>query len=360
MYSIDVIAQACRKRRKPRSRSILHHQSNHYRRWLASNGVRISIENVPDWEPPEYHFFYKILGPKTVPKIGSRINLTLIPALLDIRQGQVYVAKKAGYLKLVARPNIIKPVHSLDGEKWYSIIATVASRPQQDLELHGPFIKRMQYIPGVDDRLCFVYSPSDQSGAIQSHSEGNYGKTVRNFTAPYYRFDNCIECRDEVHQIGYVLANGPRFATLDRLQQHPDKLAGQIFDYHIDKVVCAKNDSQLTNVTRQSFLLKVEILSINAEKGIMPNYCMAVGRVRGCSQPNLYPNEPEFIAKNDNESDTSLFSPGTYVYIDHYINPELPSESANPYSDRSEFGQICYIIGPKTPEFGSFPIRPFS
>lgn len=342
------------------------HSQNHlrraaYQKWLMSRGVIAQLEDLPDWSPPKHLFFYKILGPRTIPKSNSKVNLTLIPALLFVRQGQVFITKETSYLKLTIRPNIIKPVPSLDDTEWYSVIATVTSRPEQQMELYGPFIEHVRYFPDVGDRLRFVYDPRGGFGAIQSHSQGCFGKTIKSFTAPYYHFDNCITCQDETHQIGYLIANGPRFARIDHLQQHPEEIVGQILDYHIDKVVCAKDDTQIINVTRQSFLLKVELLSINAERKELPNYCMVIGRVRGYSPVVLYPNEPELTAKNDHESDQSLFSSGTYLYIDHYLVPERHTNTvANPYSDTSELAQICYIIGPQTPEFGAFPIRPFS
>lgn len=332
-----------------------------YQKWLASRGITAQLENLPDWDSPEHLFFYKLLGPKTIPKANSKVGLTLIPALLFVRQGQVFITKEDAYIKLTIRPNLVKSVASLDGSAWHSIIATVVSRPGQQIELHGPFTKHVRYVPDVGDRLRFVYNSQGGFGAIQSHSQGCFGKTVKSFTAPYYHFDNCIACQDETHQIGYLIANGPRFAIIDHLQQHPEEISGQILDYYIDKVVCAKDDTQLINVTQQSFSLKVELLTINAERKELPNYCMVVGRVRGCSPVDLYSDEPEFIAKNANESDQSLFSPGTYLYIDHYFVPEHHTDSiVSPYSDASELAQICYIIGPQTPEFGSFPIRPFS
>lgn len=362
MFSIDVIATACRKRRNSHSP---YHQSNHYKRWLASLGVEVEdeTESIPDWDPPEYHFFYKILGPKTVPKINSKISFTLVPAMLNIRHGRVYVTNENGYIKLVARPNLVKEIYCLDGDKWYSIVATVVSRPKQELGLPEPYLKRMQYVPGTNDRFRFIYNPKEQFGAIQSYSdsEGGY-KPTKDFTAPYYHFDNCLECQDEIHQIGYIVANGPHFTAIDYLSEHPEEATGQILNYYIDKVVCAKTANQLTKVTRQSFLLKVEVLSVNAEKELLPDYRMIVGRVCKCSPLKLYPNESAFIAKNSDESDSNLFKPGTYLYIDHYVNQQHQPETknANPYSDDSEYGQICYIIGPETPKFGAFPIRPFS
>lgn len=379
--SVDVIAKACRRRRKTHSRSRLHRQSDHYRDWLTSLGVKVYPE--PDWSPPEYRFYYKIAPSQAIPKINAKVNLNttpsqhfrnwslkaindtielaLVPSIFAPRTGRTsYAANPEGHIKLTVRLNSIRKVCALDGEIWHDTIAVVTHFQEQDLVLPTVYQGCLKYVPDLGDYLRFIYSPGQRSSAFISYSRGVLGTVVPQFFPPYLHFDTCIECQDRAHQIGYIVTNGPRFATIDRLQQNPIANVGQSFNYMIDKVVCAKTGNELVTVTKQSFRLKIEILSIQAEKDIVPDYCMVVGRIRECSHPILYPNEAELLARNENESDANLFLPGTYIYIDHYVNQRHSQSSTNPYSDNSESAQLCYIIGPKTPEFGACPIRPFS
>ena len=343
-------------RRKSRSLT----QRERYQHYLSA--INTSSAPIPSWDPPKYLCFYKISGFSTPPKVGKKLNVSLIPAMLNVSQGQVYVVNSTGCQQITIRPNMIKPIHSMDGSQWYNILASVIYCKGQTLELPQSFLERIRYYPGVGDRIRFVYCPEDQAGAIQSYSEGNFGRVIKDFTAPYFHFDNCIQCQNETHQIGYIVANGPRFDEIDYLYRDSKAIKGKIFSYRITKIVCAKDNDNFTVLATQSLTLRVEILRINAQKDLLPNYCMVVGRVLSCSRPTPS-REMEHLAKAENESDANLFCPGSYIYIDHYLRHA--SQNGNPYSvkatdNAAEVAQICYIIGPKTPESGSFPIRPFS
>ena len=357
---VNVIANACRQRHKTHSRSLFHRQSDHFRDWLTSRGVNVYPD--PDWTPPQYYYFYKVSMPKTPPKVGNTVELSLIPAVFVSQIGRsTYISDYKGHLRLTIRLNTVHEVYSMDEELWYDVVATVTFFKEQKIAIPEIYQKCLDYVPVIGDHLRFIYNPNLNSSAILSHSKGMFGRTIKEFFPPYLHFDTCIACQNKTHQIGYIISDGPRFDTIDRLEQNSNANVGQSFNYFIDKVVCAKDSRQLTTITRQSFRLKIEILSIQAERSIIPDYSMVIGRVRDCSPVDLRPDASEFLARDSAETDTSLFLPGTYVYIDHYRKEQSPqNKSTNPYRTGSEIAQICYIIGPGTPEFGACPIRPFS
>lgn len=312
-------------------------------------------ESASRWCPPALLDYYRLHGPKSIPRRNKTITLHFIGAIARIDIGGYCNLRNEG-ATIPVRILSAQPVDH--DQRYYSVLGKIALTT--DLAICAAHNKG--YLPFYGGTLIqYSYCPQLGEGAIEKVLNQDLKNAIQ-YTVPIYHLSNRITCTNHDYQIGYQVTAGPTLERLKflhtKLQQ--DKRNTQVFSYNFAKIIYCKSQDY-AELLSQSITAEIEIIKV-CYLPENPDYCMAIGIIRRHNPlPDFASSTP--AAEKPTESDDSLFANGSYVHIDHYGNRRNPSDSDLPlgnFNNGTEYAHINYCIGPKTNDIGAFPFFPLN
>ena len=325
-------------RTKNTSSAWKRHGSEHFQTWAKS---RL-------WKEIRVMLFYRIKGPSKF-KIRTCYHLRYVPYLYDLHTGDGYELGPNSAFYFIGQISATRKIpRARRGEKdRLSIVIMNFSVPQaQKMYFELPEI--LDQSVTSHDRQCPVFYPGHVNTTIHMIYDPNLGidrqlnivtritetseRFVRPFTPPYLRHNNFITCQDKRYELGYEIPQ------LNASELHEGATLQLSVVEHYYQKATGQLVADQSNICFQ-IILHVDRLNPHNPSG--SSYQLIGHIVQAILPPFKTDVSPDFLPLEPTESLEALFASQNYLQIE----------------TDEDWGQITYLLGRNTPQFGSYPYR---